>query len=258
MRILFLGDIVGRVGRRIVKEKLPSLIQSADLVIANGENAAGGVGLDAETTKEIWNAGVVVITSGNHIWHRKDAFPLLQAHPDRLLRPANYPEGTVGRGWTVVSAPDGTRVGVLNLMARVFTNELVDCPFRTADRILDNELKDCAVRFVDFHGEATSEKVALGNYLDGRVTAVVGTHTHVQTADERLLPKGTAYISDVGMCGPLDSVIGVKVEDVVTRFVTAMPARFDVAKGRGLLNGVVVSCDASGGATSIERIRIEE
>lgn len=257
LRILFLGDIVGKPGRRAVREHLARLRRDhrADLVIANGENAAGGVGIDPGTADEIFGAGVDVITTGNHIWAKRDVYPYLDKNSHRMVRPYNCAPGAPGAGAIVVSAPDGTKVGVLNLLARVFMPDLVDCPFRAADRALSEDLAGAKVIFVDFHGEATSEKVAMGYYLDGRATVMVGTHTHVQTADERVLPRGLAYISDAGMCGPAESVIGVEVPTVLEKFVGGRPTRFEVAGGAPLLNGVIVSCDpATGRATSITRV----
>src|SRR5262245_42085332 len=231
MRVLFVGDVVGAPGRRVLRAGLKRLkVEHApDLVIANGENVAGGSGLTPVTVDEMLRAGCDVITSGNHVWDKKEIVPYLERH-DRVLRPLNYPAPTPGNGACVVTARDGTRVCVLNLMGRVFMPALDD-PFRIADAFL-RELPDPRpqVIVVDFHAEATSEKVALGWYLDGRVTAVIGTHTHVATADERVLPRGTAYITDVGMTGPFDSVIGVVKEDVLERFLSQRPRRFRTAE----------------------------
>ncbi|MBC7289503.1 MAG: TIGR00282 family metallophosphoesterase [Armatimonadetes bacterium] len=258
MKILFLGDVVGRPGRQAVADLLPNLIaeHGADFVIVNCENAAAGYGVTPATAQELIDAGANCLTSGNHIWKQKEAFDLLDAD-ERILRPANYPPGAPGRGWNLFSTGDGTRIAVVNLQGRVFM-EPVDCPFRAADAILAELSGKTDHILIDFHAEATSEKCALGWYLDGRVTAVVGTHTHVQTSDERILPGGTAYISDAGMCGALDSVIGVDKDIAVTRFVRGLPVRFTVPKkGPATVEGVVVETDASTGrATAIRRIRV--
>lgn len=256
-KILFLGDIVGRVGRVVLKQHLSEIVAELkpDFIIANGENAAGGVGIDMACADEIYSSGVQFMTMGNHIWNKKEIFPFLEKHPERMIRPCNYPAGAPGMGYTIWTSPSGVKVGVFNLIARVFMPDLVDCPFACADKVLANELKDCKIRFLDFHGEATSEKYAMGWHLNGRVTMIVGTHTHVQTADDRILPEGTGYISDVGMCGAIESIIGVEVEPVLQKFVTGRPTRFDAAKGRGQLNGVMVTADpATGKALEVVRI----
>ena len=251
MRILMIGDIIGRPGRQAVKHLLPHLRDEyrIDLVIANGENTAGGFGITLDTAHELLDYGVDVLTSGNHIWDQKEIIP----HMDEglpLIRPANYPDAP-GRGYLI---QDG--VMVLNLMGRVFMPAL-DCPFRTADAILDDVMASEQPRaiVVDFHAEATSEKQGLGWYLDGRVSAVLGTHTHVGTVDAKILPKGTAYLSDVGMTGPINSVIGSNVSDVLDRFLTGMPHRLNVAQGPVTLNSVLFDVDLeTGKATSIQRI----
>ncbi len=253
IRVLLLGDIVGRPGRKALKRWLPTWKreQAIDFVIANGENAAGGMGMTAKIYDELLDMGIDVLTSGNHIWSKKEIFPILDSS-DRLLRPANYPESVPGKGWGEYLIR-GQKVMVVNLEGRVFMKSL-ECPFRTIDQILES-FEDKMI-FVDFHAEATSEKIALGWYLDGRVSAVVGTHTHVQTADESILPEGTAYITDLGMTGPINSVIGMKREVVFHRFLTQMPTKFEVAKGDVVVSGVVVTVDGSTGrAVSIERIR---
>ncbi len=243
LRVLFVGDIVGRPGRRALKLWLPSVVSEhgVDLVVANGENGAGGFGLTREIALEILDAGVDVITSGNHIWDKKEFIPVLD-DLERVIRPANYPPGVPGRGWVTVSTPKGIPVLVLNLEGRVFMEPL-DCPFRKAKEVL-RSVPD-TITIIDFHAEATSEKMALAWYLDGMVSAVVGTHTHVQTADEQILPSGTAYISDVGMTGPSLSVIGMRPKDPLHRFLTHTPAKFEVAKGPVQFNGLVVEIDAS-------------
>jgi metallophosphoesterase (TIGR00282 family) len=229
---------------------------SIDLVIANGENASGGFGITAESAKELFAAGIHFFTTGNHVWDKKDAHEFLN-RDERIIRPANYPEGTPGKGSAVVTTPGGVKIGVLNLEGRVFMNNL-ECPFRTADREIAKLAEMTKIIFVDMHAEATSEKTALGWYLNGRVSAVIGTHTHVQTADERLLPGGgTAYLTDAGMTGSFDSVIGVRKDEPIQKFLTHLPAKFEVAKKDIRLNGVVVQIDpAEGRAMAIERINI--
>jgi len=246
--ILAIGDIVGSPGRRAVSQLLPSLRQQygADLVIANGENAAGGLGLTLATAKELFDAGVDVLTSGNHIWVHKEIIPYLDGEMP-ILRPLNYPPGVPGKGHIAIG-----RIAVVNLMGRTFMGD-VDCPFRAMDRLL-TELEQPII-IVDFHAEATSEKVALGRYLDGRVSAVLGTHTHVGTIDAQLLPHGTAYVTDIGMTGPLDSVIGDDAEAVIQRFLTSMPHHLSVGKGKAALNAILVRvADDTGRALSIDRI----
>ncbi len=255
MHILVVGDIHGKPGRTILRDVLPGLRREHDaaLVIANGENAAGGAGISAKVVEEIFDAGVDVITGGNHTWHNRDAYELLDGDP-RLLRPMNYPAGVPGRGATVVQAKGGQRVAVLNVQGRVFMQELED-PFRAARAEAERLRDETPVIVVDFHAEATSEKIALGWYLDGRVSAVIGTHTHVQTADERILPDGTAYITDVGMTGPRDGVIGMAREGILERFLTQLPVRFQVAKGPVQLNAIAVDVDeGTGRARAITRI----
>jgi 2',3'-cyclic-nucleotide 2'-phosphodiesterase len=254
-----LGDIVGKTGREAAQTMLPTLreMYSPELVIVNGENAAAGLGITPDIAKHFFEDGVDVITLGNHTWSKRDIGDYLDREP-RILRPANYPPGTPGRGFGVFTASDGTQVGVANLMGRVFMEPLDD-PFRFADLILDSFRGQATVSFFDFHAEATSEKTAFGYYVDGRASVVVGTHTHVQTADERLLPQQTAYITDVGMVGPQDSIIGMITEIVVQKFVTQLPHRFEVATGAAVLCGIVVDVDPqSGRATHIERIQIRD
>jgi len=246
--ILAIGDIVGRPGRRAVSQLLPGLRQQygLDLVIANGENAAGGLGLTSTTAKELFDAGVDVLTSGNHIWAQKEIIPYLDGEMP-ILRPLNYPPGVPGRGHIAIG-----RVAVVNLMGRTFIGDY-DCPFRAMDKLL-TELEQPII-IVDFHAEATSEKVAMGRYLDGRVSAVLGTHTHVGTIDSQLLPHGTAYVTDIGMTGPIDSVIGDDAEAVIQRFLTGMPHHLSVGKGKTALNAIMVGvADDTGKAMSIDRI----
>jgi len=258
MRILFVGDVVGAPGRRIVRQRLKGLKSDigANLTIVNGENAAGGAGLTTATAEELFAAGADVITTGNHVWDKREVLGLLGREP-RLLRPANYPEGSPGTGVVVVPVA-GTSVAVLNLMGRVFM-PLLDDPFRAADRILDEIRGSARVVVVDFHAEATSEKMAFAWSLDGRVSAVLGTHTHVATADARVLPGGTAFITDVGMTGPFDSVIGVKKEQAIERFRTSRSIPYETADGDVRLAAVRVDVDpASGRALAIERIELKE
>ncbi|WP_305042981.1 TIGR00282 family metallophosphoesterase [Geoalkalibacter sp.] len=256
MNILFVGDIVGRPGRQALAQHLNRLVDShlIDLVVANGENAAGGFGLTADVVRELRDLGVDAITSGNHIWDKKEA--LEQVLTDqRVLRPGNYPEGVAGRGAGIFTTPAGHRVGILNLEGRVFMANL-ECPFRTADRLVEDLRRETSVILVDFHAEATSEKIALAHYLAGRVSAVLGTHTHVQTADERLLAGGTAFITDVGMTGSRDSVIGIRKEIAIEKFLKQVPMRFEIAKKDCMLNAVLLDIDeGSGQARRIERIQ---
>lgn len=256
MRLLMIGDIVGRPGRRAVKQNLPDLLgdKKIDLVIANGENAAGGNGITREVAREILSCGVDVITMGNHVWNQKESYTYIEKE-SRIIRPGNYPPGTPGRGAGIFKAKNGIDVGVVNISGRVFMQEL-DCPFRKADELVNGLKGKADIVLVDFHAEASSEKMAMGWYLDGRVSAVCGTHTHVQTADERVLPGGTAYISDVGMTGPADSVIGVKKELVIEKFITQMPRRFEVAEGLFQFNAAIIEIDPlTARAVHIERIQ---
>ncbi|ACX52570.1 metallophosphoesterase [Ammonifex degensii KC4] len=258
LRLLLIGDIVGRPGRRAVRECLPSLRQKyqLDFVIANGENAAGGNGLTPAVAEELFSCGIDVLTGGNHIWDKKEVFPLLDAEP-RIIRPANYPPGAPGVGYGIFSVQEH-KVAVINLCGRVFMPDL-DCPFRLAESLVTELRAHTPLIVVDFHAEATSEKIAFGWFLDGRVTAVIGTHTHVQTADERILPGGTAYLTDVGMTGPRDGVIGVKKEIVIEKFLSQLPRRFEVASGPYQFNGCVITVDPSSGkALAIERVQIYE
>ncbi len=257
MKILAIGDIFGKVGRKALKLGLNNIIAStkADFVVANGENLAGGFGVTADTIGEIFKLGVDVITSGNHIWDKKESLHLLETEK-RLLRPANYPAQSPGRGSGVYTAKTGQSVGVLNLQGRVFM-EALDCPFRRADEELEVLAQQAKIIIVDIHAEATSEKIAMGYFLDGRVSAVFGTHTHVQTTDANILPRKTAYITDLGMTGPIHSIIGVKPEIIMKRFLQKIPERFSEATGPGQFNGVLVEIDDnSGKAKSISTIRI--
>jgi metallophosphoesterase (TIGR00282 family) len=255
MKILFIGDIVGNPGREAVKILLPGLKRehALDFVIANAENAAGGSGITPRVADELFDAGVDVITSGDHVWKKREIFEIID-RDSRILRPVNFPEGAPGKGWNVYSV-QGIKVGVINAQGRVFM-EALECPFRTSRRAVESISKEAKIIIVDIHAEATSEKVALGWYLDGVVSAVLGTHTHVQTADEKILPSGCAFITDVGMTGPMRSVIGRRVEDVLTRFLTSVPTRFEVAQEDVQLQGAVLEIDSlSGKARSIVRIQ---
>ena len=257
VRVIFLGDVVGRPGRRAVAAFLRGLPPSerGDFVIANGENVSGGKGIDPETAEELQDAGVDVITTGNHVWQKREIGPYLN-DTERVLRPINMAPGVPGVGATVRHTRQGkVPVGVLNLIGRVFMPP-ADCPFRAATAAVDGLRARAAVVVVDMHAEATSEKVAMGRHLDGRVSVVIGTHTHVQTADEVILPGGTGYLTDAGMCGPEDSVLGVRTDRVIERFLTQLPTRFDVAAGAVLVQGAIIDVDeASGHALSIRRIR---
>ena len=259
MNILFIGDIFASPGRVLVGRYLQEIIteEKIQLAIANGENSAGGFGITPLIAEELFSLGLDVITSGNHIWDKKEIFDYLPRTP-RLLRPANYPADLPGTGLLVTKARNGVPVAVLDLQGRVHLPAIED-PFRMADSILQSLDPSIKVRFVDFHAELTSEKVAMGWYLDGRVTAVLGTHTHIPTADERILPGGTAYQTDVGMSGPYDSVIGVEKELVLTRFLTGMPGKFEAATGNPKMCAALISCDpATGKAHRIQRMALGE
>jgi metallophosphoesterase (TIGR00282 family) len=251
--VLVIGDVIGRPGRRAVAKLLPGIIEEygVDLVVANAENIAGGIGVTSATAQELLNAGVNVLTSGNHVWAEKEIIPYLDGEMP-LLRPMNYPPGVPGRGYLVMG-----QVMVVNLIGRTFMGNF-DCPFRAMDRLLGGLENKPPVIIVDFHAEATSEKVALGRYLDGRVSAVLGTHTHVGTTDAQLLPRGTAYVTDIGMTGPVDSIIGDDIETVTRRFLTMIPHRLSVGKGKVVLSAVLIGLDeATGQALSIERVARE-
>jgi metallophosphoesterase (TIGR00282 family) len=255
MKILFVGDIIGKPGRDVLQKGLRRLVEhhDVDFVVANAENAAGGFGVTKDVGDAILDLGVDVMTSGNHIWDKKEAIEYIASEP-RLLRPANYPTGVPGRGSYLAQSADGRAVGVINVMGRVFMLS-IDDPFAIVLREIEAMRAKTKLILVDFHAEATSEKVAMGWHLDGRVTMVVGTHTHVQTADERILPGGTAYISDTGMTGPHDSIIGMEREPALARFLTGMPSRFEPATGNLRLNAVVVDADdKTGRARAITRI----
>jgi len=256
MNILFIGDIVGSPGRTAIDKLLPGLKVELglDFVIANAENASGGSGITSKVSAQLFASGVDVITSGDHIWKKSEIFQLINQE-ERILRPLNYPQGSPGRGANVFKTLNGAKVGVINVNGRVFM-EALECPFKTAFKACEELSKETKIIIVDVHAEATSEKVALGWYLDGKVSAILGTHTHIQTADEKILPKGTAYITDVGMTGPYDSVIGRKVEDVLTRFLSSIPVKFNVAEENIQLHGALIQIDEKTGlARSITRIQ---
>lgn len=255
MKILFIGDIFGEPGRRMVVESLRGIRRQHGIgfVVANGENSAGGMGITPVIAGELFSAGVDVITSGNHIWKYKEIFEFLKTEP-RLLRPLNYPADVPGSGSTVAEA-GGIKIGVINVMGRTFM-DAIECPFRTSMEEAKKLSEQARIILVDFHAEATSEKVALGWFLDGTVSAVVGTHTHVQTADERVLPGGTAYITDAGMTGSRDSVIGVKKEIIIRRFLAQVPVSFEVAKGDEVMSAVIIETDEqTGRSSSIQRLQ---
>lgn len=259
MRILFIGDVVGRPGRQIVTRGLDKLRSRThfDLVVANVENAAAGFGITPDVADKMFGLGIDVLTSGNHIWDKKEALDYLVREP-RLLRPVNYPPAAPGSGAYIAHSRSGVAVAVLNLQGRVFM-PIIDCPFQAADREIPRLKEAARVVVVDMHGEATSEKMAMGWYLDGKVAAVVGTHTHIPTADERVLPGGTAYITDVGMSGSFDSVIGIHIKSSLPRFLTAIPTKFDIAKANPWMNAVIIDIDPSEGlARSIQRVRMTE
>jgi len=265
MRVLFVGDIVGSPGREIVRERLPDLVstQKIDVVIANGENAAAGFGITPRIAEELFGYGIDVLSGGNHSWDKREILEFMP-HEPRLLRPANFPEGAPGSGVYVGTARNGMRYAVINVQGRVFL-PAIDDPFRKTDELLAKLPADVSFVLVDMHAETTSEKIALGWYLDGRVTAVVGTHTHVVTADERVLPGGTAYITDVGMTGPHDGVIGMDRVGIMKKFLDGMPARFEVAQGNVQMNCALIETDDSGArnqagrlpAKSIGRLRLK-
>lgn len=258
MRVLLVGDIVGKIGRMTLKFFLPNIINryKIDAVIANGENSAGGFGITEKTALELFSYGVNVITTGNHVWDKKEALSYI-AKESRILRPLNYPSGAPGSGSILFKLNDKRQIAVMCISGRVFMNTL-ECPFRAAEKETDRlrELTDIII--IDFHAEATSEKIAFGYYMDGKVSAVIGTHTHVQTADETVLPGGTAYITDVGMTGPLNSVIGIQKEQIIERFLTHLPRKYDVAGGSGILSAVVFEVDDKNGkSVFIQRLQLK-
>lgn len=256
MKILFVGDIVGSPGRQAVKELLPGLRKelSLDFVIANAENAAGGSGITSKVAQELFDAQVDVLTSGDHIWKKKEIFEFINNEP-RIIRPLNFPAGAPGCGWGVFKTGKNISVGVICVLGRVFM-EALDCPFKAVKSAIEAITKETNIIIVDIHAEATSEKIALGWYLSGQVSAILGTHTHIQTADERILPPGTAYLTDAGMTGPYDSVIGRRIENVLERFLSSVPVRFEVAEENVQLHGAVVDINENTGrASSIVRVQ---
>ncbi|MGD8191107.1 TIGR00282 family metallophosphoesterase [Brevibacillus ginsengisoli] len=257
MKILFLGDICGSSGREMVKEYLPRLKRKyqPSIIVANGENSANGRGITEKIAKELYAAGVHAITLGNHTWDNKEIFDFID-QDNRMIRPANFPPGTPGKGITYVTSPEG-ELAIINAQGRAFLPPL-DCPFTVTDRLVEEARKRTKYIFVDFHAEATSEKQAMGWYLDGKISAIVGTHTHVQTADERILPQGTGYLTDAGMCGPSDGILGMDREAVIKKFLTQLPVRFEVAGGPTQLNAVLFTLKKDTGKTGkIQRIRID-
>lgn len=258
MKILFIGDIVGKPGRRAVRELVPEIISryEIDFIIGNCENAAAGFGVTREVVEELYESHIQILTSGNHIWDKKEIREFAEDY-ETLLRPANYPQGTPGWGSVVMPHSSGISVGVINLMGRVFMAPL-DCPFRAAEKEIEKLRRRARIIVVDIHAEATSEKEALGWFLDGRVSAVIGTHTHVQTADETILPEGTAYITDAGMTGPFNSIIGIRKDIILERFLIQVPNNFVVAKDDIRLQGVILNIDeASGKAKDIQRLTVK-
>ena len=259
MKILCIGDIVGRPGREAVKYALPRIKKEhgVDFVIANAENASGGSGLIPKNAQEILSFGVDVMTMGDHVWDKQDIYPYIEEHKDKIIRPANFPEGVPGVGWTIATAANGVKVGVINLLGRTFMRYNVLCPFRELDNIIARIKDQVSVIILDMHAETTSEKVAMGHYADGRISLVFGTHTHIQTADEKVLPQGTAYITDLGMTGPYDSVIGQDKQKIITRFLTSMPHKFEVAQSPATVHGVIIKVDVkTGEAERITRLQI--
>jgi len=259
IRILAIGDMVGTPGRRIVRDRLPDLVRDRDLdlVVANAENVVSGSGITVKVRDKLLNSGIDVITTGDHIWKRMEIASGLEPN-GRLIRPENYPRTCPGRGLTVVESRGGVKVAVLNALGRLYMDP-IDCPFRAVDAAIEEARKSASVILLDFHAEATSEKVGMGWYLDGRVTAVWGTHTHVQTSDERILPNGTAYITDLGMTGSHYSILGRRIQPVLQKMVRHQPARFDVADEDLRISGIIVTADPeTGRATEIERVQITE
>lgn len=257
MNIMFIGDVVGSAGREMVKDYLPRLKRKYQptFIVVNGENSANGRGITEKIAKELFEAGAHAITLGNHAWDNKEVFDFIEGEP-RLIRPANFPEGAPGKGITYIKQPEG-ELAIINLQGRAFLPPL-DCPFTIASRLVEQARKRTKYIFVDFHAEATSEKQALGWYVDGKISALVGTHTHVQTADERILPQGTGYLTDVGMTGPMDGILGMEREAVIKKFLTQLPVRFEVAGGPTQLNGVLITLDKmTGQAKGLRRIRID-
>jgi len=257
MKILCIGDVVGKAGRNALAETLPELQKElkVDFTVVNAENAAGGSGVTPRIANQLFRAGTDVITLGDHVWDRQEIVEYLQ-EKDRIIRPANFPEGTPGRGWCLAQTEKGVKIGVINLLGRTFMRYNVECPFRSLRKIVDEIRRETPLIVVDYHGETTSEKVAIGFYIDGGASVLFGTHTHIQTADEKILPKGTAYITDLGMTGPYDSVIGQNKDKIIRRFLTSMPMRFEVATDNVIIHGILVDVDEQSGlARKISRVQ---
>ncbi|MEY2547408.1 MAG: 2,3-cyclic-nucleotide 2-phosphodiesterase [Verrucomicrobiota bacterium] len=257
LRVLFLGDVVGEPGRSAVVARVPELKEqhAIDFIIVNGENAAGGRGITARLTIDLLRAGVSVVTTGDHVWDQKDVFPFLNLEP-RLLRPINYPKGAPGSGSIVLETAKG-KVGVINVQCRTFMQPILENPFRALDQVVKELREETPNIVVDVHGETTSEKIAVGRFLDGRVSAVIGTHTHVQTADEQIFPGGTAFLCDAGMCGPTESILGRAIEPIVNRFMSNLPAPFPVAGGEVRLRGALIDIDETSGR-ALRIVRVDE
>src|SRR5205809_7886598 len=256
LTVLFLGDVVGEPGRNAIIARLPELKEQhgVDFIVVNGENAAGGRGITGKITIDLLRAGVSVVTTGDHVWDQKDILSFIETEP-RLLRPVNYPPGAPGSGSIVLETAKG-KVGVIDVQCRTFMQPILENPFRAMDETVAKMREETVNIIVDVHGETTSEKIAMGRFLDGKVSAVIGTHTHVQTADEQILPAGTAHLTDAGMCGPEGSILGVKIEQGLRRFLTQMPTRLEVASGPALVQGALIEVDgATGRATAISRVR---
>src|SRR5882724_3461596 len=257
LTVLFLGDVVGEPGRKAVIDRLPELKEkhALDFIIVNGENAAGGRGITGKITIDLLRAGVSVVTTGDHIWDQKDILKFLNLEP-RLLRPLNYPDGAPGSGSIVLETPKG-KIGVVNVQARTFMQPILENPFRAAEAAVTKMREETATIVVDVHGETTSEKIALGRFLDGKVSAVIGTHTHVQTADEQIFPGGTAFMCDAGMCGPVNSILGRAIEPILQRFISNLPAPFPVAGGEVRLRGALIEIDQTSGR-ALRILRVDE
>jgi len=255
MRVLVVGDIVGRPGRKTFEKYVRNFKEKYDFIVANGENSAAGFGITSKIAEEFYALGVDVITSGNHIWDKKEIYTYLEG-TDRLLRPLNYPKGVPGKGYTILKSRSGIKVGVVSLQGRVFMPP-TDCPFTRFSEVIEEIKRECKIIIVDFHAEATSEKIAMGRYFDGKISVLYGTHTHVQTADEKILLEGTGYISDVGMTGSDNGVIGMDAKSIIPKFIECLPQRFEIANGKERLNGLDIEIDEeTGECTRIDRINM--
>ncbi|MGO2119077.1 MAG: TIGR00282 family metallophosphoesterase [Fusobacterium sp.] len=255
MRVLVVGDIVGRPGRKTFEKYVRNFKEKYDFIVANGENSAAGFGITSKIAEEFYALGVDVITSGNHIWDKKEIYTYLEG-TNRLLRPLNYPKGVPGKGYTIVKSRSGIKVGVVSLQGRVFMPP-TDCPFTRFSEVIEEIKRECKIIIVDFHAEATSEKIAMGRYFDGKISVLYGTHTHVQTADEKILLEGTGYISDVGMTGSDNGVIGMDAKSIIPKFIECLPQRFEIANGKERLNGLDIEIDEeTGECTRIDRINM--